>query len=133
MPLGTAVVISASSSAKVTLKMPSVETTKTAVMPSEASSRESRVSHALEIVERERGDRERAIHVGEREDQVDDDRRDEEAGEQHERRSEEQGEVSALAAELRAREVGHRTSCVGPRKRGPRAFARAGRDPALSG
>src|SRR5437867_5902036 len=44
MPRGTAVVVSASSSAKVTLKMPSVETTKMAVIPREARSRESRVT-----------------------------------------------------------------------------------------
>ena len=60
------------------------------VTPSAPRSRVSRVSHSLEVVERELTDRQRAAHVGEREDQVDDDRRDEEDDQQDQCRPEKQ-------------------------------------------
>ena len=67
-------------------------------------------------------DRERAAHVGEREDEIDDDRRDEEAGEQHERRPEEQREVGALAADAaRAQSLACATSVAEPARQRSRA------------
>ena len=85
--------------------------------------------HPLEILQRERRDRERAAHVGEREDHVDDDRRDEEAREQHQRRPEEQGEVGALSAQLGARKVGHGELLAGrsAREALPSSLGRSGR------
>ena len=50
---GTAVVVSASSSAKVTLKMPSVERTKIAVIAERGEKPRVAREHALEVLERE--------------------------------------------------------------------------------
>ncbi len=53
MPCGTAVVVSASSSAKVTLKMPSVESTKIGGDAERGEQPRVAGEHALEVLERE--------------------------------------------------------------------------------
>ena len=102
-------------------------------MPSEASSRESRVAMRSKLSSVSVGDRERAVHVGEGEDQIDDDRRDEEAGEQHERRPEEEREVGALASQLRSGEVGHGVRIRRCRRSGNPASCNERHGPASTG
>ena len=99
-------------------------------MPSEPSSRVSRVTIRSKFSSVNLRDRQRAAHVGEREDDVDDDRRDEEHGNSRSAGPRNRREVGALAAQLGAREVGHGEIVAGRGrgKRPLRSLSRSVRD-----